>query len=121
MIASGAATALDVQGDDCITPVRWDDWLKLPVREHDNAVNTPRGPVRVRRLGNAVARRRVEKDRGAILRLRGDDQPHAPRGDVVLSRSDPFDPRPASARSDMARGKHLRAGFSAALLQRAAR
>ncbi len=47
MLASGAATALDVQADDHITPVRWDDWLKLPVREHDNAVNTPRGPVRV--------------------------------------------------------------------------
>src|ERR1700681_3311194 len=47
MIASGAATALDVQADDHIAPVRWDDWLKLPVREHDNAVNTPRGPVRV--------------------------------------------------------------------------
>ncbi len=47
MIASGAATALDVQSDEYISPVRWDDWLKLPVREHDNAVNTPRGPVRV--------------------------------------------------------------------------
>ena len=47
MIATGAATALDVQADDYITPVRWDEWLKLPVREHDNAVNTPRGPVRV--------------------------------------------------------------------------
>jgi hypothetical protein len=39
--------ALDVQGDDYITPVRWNDWLKLPVREHDNSVKTPRGPVRV--------------------------------------------------------------------------
>ena len=47
MMATGAATALDVQSDDYIVPVRWDDWLKLPVREHDNAVNTPRGPVRV--------------------------------------------------------------------------
>jgi len=47
MVATGAATALDVQAEDYITPVRWDDWLKLPVREHDNAVNTPRGPVRV--------------------------------------------------------------------------
>jgi 5-methylcytosine-specific restriction endonuclease McrA len=47
MLASGAATALDVQGDDAIVPVRWDEWLKLPVREHDNAVNTPRGAVRV--------------------------------------------------------------------------
>ncbi len=51
MVATGAATALDVQGDDYITPVRWDDWLKLPVREHDNAVNTPRGPVRVPTVG----------------------------------------------------------------------
>ncbi len=47
MIATGAATALDVEADDYIAPVRWDDWLKLPVREHDNAVNTPRGLVRV--------------------------------------------------------------------------
>jgi hypothetical protein len=45
MIATGAITALDVRGDDYITPVRWDDWLKLPVREHDNGVNTSRGPV----------------------------------------------------------------------------
>jgi hypothetical protein len=34
MLATSAATALNVQGD-YITPVRWDDWLKLPVREHD--------------------------------------------------------------------------------------
>lgn len=68
MLATSAATALDIQGDDClvgyaecaprsdggrsralrwITPVRWEDWLKLPVRSQDHAVNTPRGPVRV--------------------------------------------------------------------------
>ena len=47
MIASGAATALDMQSDDCIVPVSWNDWLLLPVRDHDNAVNTPRGRVRV--------------------------------------------------------------------------
>jgi 5-methylcytosine-specific restriction endonuclease McrA len=47
MIVSGAATALDVQGDDVIVPVIWDEWLKLPVREQDNAINTPRGRVRV--------------------------------------------------------------------------
>lgn len=47
MLASGAATALDVQGDDSIAPVRWDEWLKLPVREQDLAINTPRGSVRV--------------------------------------------------------------------------
>ena len=47
MMASGAATGLDVQGDDSIVPVKWDDWLKLPVREEDQAVHTPRGVVRV--------------------------------------------------------------------------
>jgi len=47
MMASGAATGLDVQGDDSIVPVRWEDWLKLPVRDEDRAVNTPRGAVRV--------------------------------------------------------------------------
>jgi 5-methylcytosine-specific restriction endonuclease McrA len=47
MLASNAATALDVQGDDHIVPIRWEEWLKLPVRECDNAVKTTRGPVRV--------------------------------------------------------------------------
>jgi 5-methylcytosine-specific restriction endonuclease McrA len=47
MLATGAATALDIQGDDWITPVRWRDWLVLPIREQDHAVKTPRGRVRV--------------------------------------------------------------------------
>jgi len=46
-MASGTATGLDVQGDDSILPVRWDEWLKLPVRAEDLAVQTARGPVRV--------------------------------------------------------------------------
>jgi len=35
--------------DNAVIPyaVGVDNWLKLPVREHDNAVNTPRGPVLV--------------------------------------------------------------------------
>ena len=47
MMAAGAATGLDVQGEDTMVPVRWDDWLKLPIREEDVAVKTPRGPVRI--------------------------------------------------------------------------
>ena len=47
MMATGAANGLDVQADDAISPVKWEDWLKLPVREQDRAVNTPRGAVRV--------------------------------------------------------------------------
>lgn len=47
MMSTGAATGLDVQGGDHIFPVNWDGWLKLPIRDEDHAVNTPRGPVRV--------------------------------------------------------------------------
>jgi len=47
MMASGAATGLDLQGDDSIVPVRWEDWLKLPIRDEDHAVKTSRGAVRV--------------------------------------------------------------------------
>jgi 5-methylcytosine-specific restriction endonuclease McrA len=47
MMASGAATGLDVQRDDFIVPVKWDDWLKLPVRDEDRSIHTPRGAVRV--------------------------------------------------------------------------
>ena len=47
MLASGAATALDVRGDDATVPVCWDAWLNLPVRECDQSVQTPRGAVRV--------------------------------------------------------------------------
>ncbi|MDB6173039.1 MAG: endonuclease [Chthoniobacteraceae bacterium] len=47
MLVAGAATALDVRSNEYIIPVRWDDWIRLPLREQDNAVNTPRGAVRV--------------------------------------------------------------------------
>ena len=47
MLASNAATALDVEGTDSFQPVRWEEWLQLPVRSYDKAVNTPRGQVRV--------------------------------------------------------------------------
>jgi 5-methylcytosine-specific restriction endonuclease McrA len=47
MVANGSATSLDVQAGGHIVPVRWEEWIKLPIREYDNAVKTPRGPVRV--------------------------------------------------------------------------
>ena len=46
MMASGAAKGLDMLECGPVAPLGWDDWLKLPVREHDRAVRTPRGPVR---------------------------------------------------------------------------
>lgn len=47
MIATGAATALDIETDGNIRPVTWKEWLSLPVREGDNRIGTVNGLVRV--------------------------------------------------------------------------
>lgn len=47
MMATGAASALDMQGEEISSPIRWDDWLKLPVRDFDRSVNTSSRTVRV--------------------------------------------------------------------------
>lgn len=47
MMATGNATALNISRDDDMTPVRWEDWMKLPVNEGDNSIGTVHGPVRV--------------------------------------------------------------------------
>jgi 5-methylcytosine-specific restriction endonuclease McrA len=47
MIASGAATALDIETGGHIRPVTWNEWLTLPVRDGDNAIGTVKGAVRV--------------------------------------------------------------------------
>ncbi len=46
-MCSGTVTALDIADDGGMSPVRWEHWLQLPVRETDNTVQTPRGPIRV--------------------------------------------------------------------------
>lgn len=43
-ICRGALTAIDMEH---VIPVRWDDWLKLPIREGDEFLRTIHGPVRV--------------------------------------------------------------------------
>jgi 5-methylcytosine-specific restriction endonuclease McrA len=45
-MATDVATALDIDGEN-MAPVRWAQWIKLPVRENDYAVRTPRGSVRI--------------------------------------------------------------------------
>jgi 5-methylcytosine-specific restriction endonuclease McrA len=47
MIASGAATALDIEAGGHIRPVTWNEWLTLPVRDGDNVIGTVKGAVRV--------------------------------------------------------------------------
>lgn len=46
MMATDAATALDISESGFI-PMKWRDWLTLPVRDFDTAVNTARGRVRI--------------------------------------------------------------------------
>jgi 5-methylcytosine-specific restriction endonuclease McrA len=45
-MATDVATALDIDGEN-MTPVRWAQWIKLPVRADDDFVRTPGGPVRI--------------------------------------------------------------------------
>jgi 5-methylcytosine-specific restriction endonuclease McrA len=46
-MATGVATALEIDGADHIRPVPWDEWIRLPVREQDQPVQTVRGPIRL--------------------------------------------------------------------------
>src|SRR5213595_4041214 len=46
-MATKVATALDIEGDEHIRPVKWDEWITLSVREHDAFVRTARGAIRV--------------------------------------------------------------------------
>ena len=46
-MATGVATALNIEGHDAMIPTIWEDWQKLEVRETDNAIGTVCGPVRV--------------------------------------------------------------------------
>src|ERR1044071_5761650 len=46
-LATNVATALDIDGDNHIRPVQWDEWITLPIRESDTCVHTVRGPIRV--------------------------------------------------------------------------
>ncbi len=45
-MANDAARGLDM-GEDSMTPTRWAEWVRLPIREEDVFVSTPRGRIRV--------------------------------------------------------------------------
>ena len=47
MMATNVATALEIEGENHIRPVMWDEWITLPIRPQDNAVQTVRSPIRV--------------------------------------------------------------------------
>jgi len=68
MMATNVATALEIElGDgaraEALRPVTWDEWITLPIRPHDNAVHTVRGPIRVPTVIVAVNFAKVPKKR----------------------------------------------------------
>ena len=63
MMATNVATALNIEGENHIRPVSWDEWITLPIRPQDNAVRTARGPIRVPALIVAVNFAKVPKKR----------------------------------------------------------
>src|SRR5712691_1499035 len=63
MMATNVATALEINGEDHIRPVTWDDWITLPVREQDEVVRTVRGAIRVPTVIVAVNYAKVPKKR----------------------------------------------------------
>jgi hypothetical protein len=47
MMATNVATGLEIEGEDHIRPVNWEEWIKLTIRDQDEAVHTVRGQIRV--------------------------------------------------------------------------
>ena len=62
-MATNVATALDIEGNEHIRPVKWDEWITLPVRDGDYAVRTARGAIRVPTVIVAVNYAKVPKKR----------------------------------------------------------
>jgi 5-methylcytosine-specific restriction endonuclease McrA len=63
MMATNVATGLEIEGENHIRPVTWDEWITLPIRSQDNAVRTARGAIRVPTVIVVVNYGRVPKKR----------------------------------------------------------
>jgi 5-methylcytosine-specific restriction endonuclease McrA len=62
-MATNVATALEIEGENHIRPVTWEEWITLPIRPQDNAVHTVRGAIRVPTVIVAVNFAKVPKKR----------------------------------------------------------
>src|SRR5258708_36906141 len=63
MMATNVATGLEIEAEDHIRPVTWEEWITLPVRDQDEAVHTVRGQIRVPTVIVAVNYAKVPKKR----------------------------------------------------------
>ena len=62
-MATNVATGLEIEGKNHIRPVTWEEWIALPIREGDHAVQTVRGSIRVPAVIVAVNFAKVPKKR----------------------------------------------------------
>ena len=62
-MATNVATGLEIEGEEHIRPVSWDEWIRLPIRDQDEAVRTVRGPIRVPTVIVAANYAKVPKKR----------------------------------------------------------
>lgn len=46
MLVANVSTALDIDEDNMV-PVKWEDWIKLPIRPQDDVIHTPRQSIRI--------------------------------------------------------------------------
>jgi 5-methylcytosine-specific restriction endonuclease McrA len=65
-MATNVATALEIDGENHIRPVTWDEWITLPIRDGDNAVHTVRGAIRVPTVIVALNFAKVPKKRAKL-------------------------------------------------------
>ena len=74
MMAANAATAFDFSGGNFV-PVKWSDWLGLPVRPEDDGIRTPSRVVRAPRVIIAVQFNKVplKRPRLTLKHLREPD------------------------------------------------
>ena len=63
MMATNVATGLEIEGEDHIRPVSWEEWITLPIRDQDEAVQAVRGAIRVPTVIVAVNYAKVPKRR----------------------------------------------------------
>jgi hypothetical protein len=81
-MATNVATALDIElGDDAsaeaLRPVKWDEWITLPIRPQDNAVRTAHRAICVPTVVVAVNYAKVPKKRPKLcegMRQRQDER-----------------------------------------------
>ena len=62
-MATNVATALEIEGENHVRPLTWDEWITLPIRDGDNAVHTVRGAIRVPTVIVALNFAKVPKKR----------------------------------------------------------